>query len=296
MGFILDPKRLVKMMASLSGGEHRHHLYVASSFIGGGLFFWAIIPGEANLRAMEPQKHAMPTQQILHEYDESAAWSYRGTEAPENWGVLDKSYTTCGTGRNQSPVDIPQRQPVQVLPIQQNFSLAKFVFKDTGRTWELAPTSDNMVTMNGTPYRLSSVSFHSPSEHTVHGWNYPAEIQLIHTDANGNQMGIAVFVDRHKTVTHEAFEKVIAASTQNSAQAELSMSQFLPKNVQGWSYNGSQTTPPCKESIKWLVLKDTVSFSTAQLSLFRKNYPDNNRPVQPINMRAFDVWTQALTH
>ena len=32
-----------------------------------------------------------------------------------------------------------------------------------------------------------------------------------------------------------------------------------------WNYNGSLTAPPCKEGIKWTVIDDVQSISSAQL-------------------------------
>jgi carbonic anhydrase len=61
-----------------------------------------------------------------------------------------------------------------------------------------------------------------------------------------------------------------------------------------YSYSGSLTTPPCSEPVRWIVLKDPVNvsdFSVGELhhlvSLFPDygGYPNNNRPVQPLNGR-----------
>ena len=61
-----------------------------------------------------------------------------------------------------------------------------------------------------------------------------------------------------------------------------------------YTYSGSLTTPPCSEPVRWFVLKDPVNisdFSVGELhhlvSLFPDygGYPNNNRPVQPLNGR-----------
>ena len=61
-----------------------------------------------------------------------------------------------------------------------------------------------------------------------------------------------------------------------------------------YTYSGSLTTPPCSEPVRWFVLKDPVNvsdFSVGELhhlvSLFPNygGYPNNNRPVQPLNGR-----------
>lgn len=51
---------------------------------------------------------------------------------------------------------------------------------------------------------------------------------------------------------------------------------------------GSLTTPPCNEEVSWQVLKQPVELSKAQLQAFRRLYPMNARPVQPLNGRTLE--------
>lgn len=61
-----------------------------------------------------------------------------------------------------------------------------------------------------------------------------------------------------------------------------------------WSFDGSLTTPPCTEGVKWTVVKDVQPISDAQLAAFTAYYADdpsfaagkgNNRVTQPLNSR-----------
>ena len=38
---------------------------------------------------------------------EDGHWSYSGATGPTKWGSLEKSFTQCKLGQNQSPIDIP---------------------------------------------------------------------------------------------------------------------------------------------------------------------------------------------
>uniref|UniRef100_A0A8B9LMM8 carbonic anhydrase n=1 Tax=Astyanax mexicanus TaxID=7994 RepID=A0A8B9LMM8_ASTMX len=71
---------------------------------------------------------------------------------------------------------------------------------------------------------------------------------------------------------------------------------LLPATLQYWTYEGSLTTPPLHESVTWIVLRDPISVSPAQMEKFRsllfsaeKETPhcmvDNYRPPQPLKGR-----------
>jgi len=61
---------------------------------------------------------------------------------------------------------------------------------------------------------------------------------------------------------------------------------FLPENLDYYRFNGSLTTPPCSEGVRWIVLKDIQQASKQQIRAFSSlmEHP-NNRPVQPTNAR-----------
>lgn len=45
--------------------------------------------------------------------------------------------------------------------------------------------------------------------------------------------------------------------------------KLLPENPIFWTYLGSLTTPPCSESVIWMVFKESVEVSKKQLELMR---------------------------
>jgi carbonic anhydrase len=66
----------------------------------------------------------------------------------------------------------------------------------------------------------------------------------------------------------------------------VNVDDLLPKNLSAYSYDGSLTTPPCSEGVKWFVLTTPVRVSAEQIAAFRAVVHDNNRPVQPLNART----------
>jgi len=69
-----------------------------------------------------------------------------------------------------------------------------------------------------------------------------------------------------------------------------------------WSYNGSLTTPPCTEGIKWTVLSKPMPVSAAVMKIINDEYKDNtkfaagkgnNRVIMPMNGRTVTFQTPA---
>ena len=65
-----------------------------------------------------------------------------------------------------------------------------------------------------------------------------------------------------------------------------------------YAYNGSLTTPGCTEGVIWSVLADGGGVSKAAVTCFHQviarfpshyGYPNNNRPVLPLNGRAIKL-------
>jgi len=70
---------------------------------------------------------------------------------------------------------------------------------------------------------------------------------------------------------------------------QLELGSQLPESALVFSYIGSLTTPPCTENVEWFVLQTPATASRAQIEAFSSRLGHNNRPVQPLNGRAFEV-------
>jgi carbonic anhydrase len=65
----------------------------------------------------------------------------------------------------------------------------------------------------------------------------------------------------------------------------LDPSGLLPQDQRYYQFLGSLTTPPCTEGVLWMVLKTPSAISREQIKLFSQLFPNNARPVQPLNNR-----------
>ena len=66
----------------------------------------------------------------------------------------------------------------------------------------------------------------------------------------------------------------------------VSTEDLLPQKLNYFRYDGSLTTPPCSEGVKWHVVPYPVSVSEEQLLAFQGLFPVNARPIQPKHGRV----------
>jgi carbonic anhydrase len=76
------------------------------------------------------------------------------------------------------------------------------------------------------------------------------------------------------------------AGEKRSLSPGIAASDLLPAGRDYYRYNGSLTTPPCTEGVRWFVMKEPVFASRALIGkLARALGHPTNRPTQPINAR-----------
>jgi len=69
------------------------------------------------------------------------------------------------------------------------------------------------------------------------------------------------------------------------ADAGIDPNGLLPARRGYYRYEGSLTTPPCSETVDWLLLTDPIQVAEADVATFAKLYPLNARPVQKPDRR-----------
>lgn len=216
-------------------------------------------------------------------------WTYTGAQGAEKWGDLEKDFATCKLGKKQSPIDIKGATKGSLPAIAFNYGQGAAEVVNNGHTIQvnLAAGGDVKVASGG--YKLLQFHFHTPSEELVNGKPYPLVAHLVHKSDAGKLAVVAVLFKEGKP--NAALQKVFAAMpAKEGGKAELggglNVADMLPAKQAYWAFEGSLTTPPCSEEVQWHVLKEPVELSPAQLAAFKKLYPMNARPVQPLNGRA----------
>ena len=220
-----------------------------------------------------------------------AHWSYSGATGPEHWAQEDPLFALCGSGKHQSPIDIEKADTQALPPIQFMYQPIPLVVTDTGHSFQVnVPAGSGGIVVGEERYELVQFHFHHPSEEHIHGHDTAMVAHLVHKNAKGELAVVAVLIKQGSTnaFLKPVFDHFPAKGTPESAVAgaTVNLSEFLPAQHGYYTFDGSLTTPPCSEHVRWFVLKSPVPASAAQVQQFAARYPHDARPVQPLNDRT----------
>ncbi len=223
----------------------------------------------------------------------TAHWSYEGETGPEHWGDINSDFALCTNGKEQSPINIETSQVIEdkkIADLGINYKLTGFSLSNNGHTIQGNPsTLDNSFVIDNKEYKLAQFHFHTPSEHQFNGQNFDMELHFVHKDVN-NQfavLGLMIKEGASNPYLEKAWNVIPTEETTEDVKLTepIDLMSLLPKDKDSFQYNGSLTTPPCSEAVKWVVLEDPIEMSREQIDKFRKIFPDNHRPVQSLNKR-----------
>ena len=222
---------------------------------------------------------------------EAAEWSYQGATAPEHWAELSPAYASC-KAQNQTPIDIRNTAKTNLPPLYMAYSSDAQSIINTGHTLQVGYAEGSTIEVDGEKFMLKQMHFHTPSENHINGKSYPMEGHLVHANAAGALAVIAVMFTEGKE--HEqlarlwqVMPKITGVSAHLPIAHPISASHFLPTMQDYYRFSGSLTTPPCSEGVRWLVMKNPIEASAAQIKAFTDAMGSHtNRPIQALNGRV----------
>lgn len=219
---------------------------------------------------------------------EGAHWSYEGAAGPTKWGDLDAASKVCAIGAQQSPIDVVAPVKSQLPPLKLGWAKTADTIVNNGHTIQLNFADGSGLALGDRKYKLLQVHFHRPSEHMIAGKSFPMEAHFVHRADSGGLAVVGVLMSTGKP--NAAFAKVVSTMPSKEgpavkADAGFNANDMLPKKLSYYRYSGSLTTPPCSETVEWLLLTTPITVAETDVAAFAKLYPLNARPVQPENRR-----------
>ncbi|KAJ9592260.1 hypothetical protein L9F63_001156, partial [Diploptera punctata] len=216
---------------------------------------------------------------------------------PSTWA--SKFPTAAGT--RQSPVDIVTSQAASDTSLHSRPLTWSYVpentraIVNTGYGWRVDVDGEGSELIGGPlegSYKLEQyhchwgVSSDVGSEHTVDGNSYAGELHLVHWnstkydscgEAAGYPDGLAVLgillkvgepnPEMQKIV--DLIPRIYHRGDKAEITEPIDPLKLLPESFSYWTYLGSLTTPPCSESVTWIVFKEPIDVSEEQLAEFR---------------------------
>ena len=220
-------------------------------------------------------------------------WSYGDHGGPAEWGALSPEFATCNLGKYQSPIDIHGAKTADLPAIEFHYRPSPLAVIDNGHTIQVNYAPGSWIEIGAARYDLVQFHFHKPSEEKIDGKAHAMVAHLVHKNAEGKLAVVAVLLDVGganamidsiwKNLPKKKEKQTLVADTTVDASA------LLPKDHGYYTFQGSLTTPPCSEDVKWLVLKAPMKVSDGEIATFAGIYPMNARPTQPLNGRLVEV-------
>ncbi|KAF5183874.1 Carbonic anhydrase [Thalictrum thalictroides] len=236
-------------------------------------------------------------------------YSYTGATGPEKWGSLSSYYSACSSGKAQSPINIVKKDVVvdpKLQTLLRNYSTTNATLINNGFNIGLRYGNGvGAAKIDGKPYSLKQLHWHTPSEHTIDGQRFPAELHLVHVGEDGSIAVVAILFeyghgDPLLYLLHDSLKKLTQETCSGDSEAQvpitLKAKPINKKSKKYYRYIGSLTTPPCFENVTWSILGKVRQISKEQVEALKAPltapFKNNSRPTQPLNGRKVELYNE----
>ncbi len=216
-------------------------------------------------------------------------WAYEGEHGPEHWG---KQFATCGTGKSQSPVNIAGPFEKAAVAIKPEYKPGVLKVVNNGHTIQVNVPPGSTLKVGAETYELVQFQFHRPSEEQIDGKPMAMVTHLVHKSADGKLAVIGVLMRESAVQNRTLWAIWKNMPTKEGPEVEvpsvsINPATLLPESLAHYAYEGSLTTPPCTEGVKFFIMKSPIGIQKEMIDSFP--FKMNARPVQPLNGRKISA-------
>ncbi len=138
-----------------------------------------------------------------------------------------------------------------------NYRPERIVSRNNRRTIQHNELPGSFMYVDDRMFAREQFLVHTPSKHVIDGKQFDMELHFFTKAADGKLAVVAVMVqpDENASLSIPTYTLPNREGEIVPPQWRRNPADFVPKNRDYFSYMGSFTTPPCKESVAWIVLK-----------------------------------------
>lgn len=197
----------------------------------------------------------------------------------------------CDTGKRQSPIDIPAqaaslpKQPAMVTSYQR----APLRLANDGHTLRVRFTKAGELVLGHERFALQQFHFHTPGGDKLNGEAFEFAAHILHKSVSGQLLAVVVpfRVGAENPLLTRLLPLIPLKVNGDHVldKVQVTADDLLPRKRSYYRYSGSLTDAPCTENVEWLVMKEPLTLSQAQLELWKKHFKNNMRDVNPLHGR-----------
>jgi|APGre2960657423_1045063.scaffolds.fasta_scaffold00393_3 carbonic anhydrase len=221
----------------------------------------------------------------------SPNWQYDSKNSSKKWGDINEKFKFCKIGLNQSPIDVVADFSVSDLSFhfQKNHQQNNAEKERKDYVLKTVFFDQSFLQRMKKKYFLRYFEFHHPSEHLVKNQASSLEMQIAFKSEDEQWLMMSIFLEVGNH--HKNFEEIISfVENKKQKEGKIDLEKIIKKNDLVFFYEGSITTPPCTEGIKWYIYKTPIYISKEQMNIIIKNTiftKTNARDVQKFNPEKF---------